>query len=247
MKIRSRIQEQIEGEKVSAYLIGKQATIKSKKGISQIKVEENVVENIRPGSILNNRDSIEWYIVKYYEKLYGKEYSDTDLQSWFIQFIDKKITEIDRQNLEKDVLEEEFFLAIKSLNSNKSPGIDGLPNEFYLKFWYIIKNELCKIIRNIINGQLLQGNQKRAVITLIPKDGELNLLKSWRPVSLICSDVKIVAKILAIRLNPIMPSTISSNQYCVNSRTIVECNSKIRDVLYYAGNNNMSGALVNLD
>ena len=138
-------------------------------------------------------------------------------------------------------------MAIKSLNSNKSPGIDGLPNEFYLKFWDIIKKELCKVIKNIINGHLLQGNQKRAIITLIPKDGELNLLKSWRPVSLICSDVKIVAKILAKRLNPLMPNIISNNQYCVNSRTIVECNSKIRDVLYYAGNNMMSGALINLD
>ena len=30
VKTRSRIQEQVEGEKVSAYLIGKQNTIKSK-------------------------------------------------------------------------------------------------------------------------------------------------------------------------------------------------------------------------
>ena len=34
VKIRSREQEQIEGERVSAYLIGKQGTIKSKKGIT---------------------------------------------------------------------------------------------------------------------------------------------------------------------------------------------------------------------
>ena len=247
VKIRSRIEEQIEGEKISAYLIGKQATIKSKKGINEIKTEENIVDNINSGTILNNKDSIEWYIYKYYEKLYKKEESDNEFQSWFLEFVEKKLTQIDIQNLEKEVSEKEIFKAIKSLNSNKSPGIDGLPNEFYLKFWEIIKKEFCEIIINIIKGTLLKGSQKQAIITLIPKDGELNLLKSWRPVSQICSDVKIVAKILANRLNPIMPNIISKNQYCVNSRKIVECNSKIRDILYYAETNNMSGALINLD
>ena len=59
--------------------------------------------------------------------------------------------------------------------------------------------------------------------------------------------MKIIAKILAIRLNPLMPNIISENQYCVNKKSIVECNCKIRDIMYYSGINNISGALVNLD
>ena len=66
VKIRSRIQEQIEGEKVSAYLIGKQTTIKSKKIMKEIQVEENIVNNINPGTILNKKESIEWYVNRYY-------------------------------------------------------------------------------------------------------------------------------------------------------------------------------------
>ena len=93
----------------------------------------------------------------------------------------------------------------------------------------------------------MQGKQRQALITLIPKDGDLKLLKSWRPISLICSDVKIIAKILAIRLKPLMPKIVSKNQYCVNERTIVDCNCKLRDILYYASTNNTTGALVNLD
>ena len=61
VKIRCRIEEQIEGEKVSAYLIGKQNTIRSKKRITEIKVEENIVNNIAPGKILEKKDSIELY------------------------------------------------------------------------------------------------------------------------------------------------------------------------------------------
>ena len=41
VKMRSRLQEQIEGEKVSAFLIGKQNTLKTKKLITEIEVEDN--------------------------------------------------------------------------------------------------------------------------------------------------------------------------------------------------------------
>ena len=164
-----------------------------------------------------------------------------------LEFLDKELTNEDREILENEVLEAEIFQAIKDLNSNKSPGIDGIPNDFYLKYWDIIKPEVSKVIINIINGAMLQENQKRAIIALIPKDGDLTDLKSWRPISLICSDVKIVAKILAMRLYPLMPSLISENQYCVNSKSIVQCNSKLRDIMYYANDNNLSGALINLD
>ena len=114
----------------------------------------------------------------------------------------------------------EVYTAIKNLNTNKAPGIDGIPIEFYQKFWNIIKIEILQIIKNIIKGTLLINNQRQAIITLLPKGGDLELLKSWRPISLICCDVKIVSKILANRLKPFMTKIISENQYCVNGRTI---------------------------
>ena len=44
-----------------------------------------------------------------------------------------------------------------------------------------------------------------------------------------------------------MPDLISKDQYCTNDRSIVECNVQMRDILYYAGSNNLSGAIINLD
>ena len=110
---------------------------------------------------------------------------------------------------------------------NKAPGIDGISIEFYQKYWDIIKNELVIIIKNIVEGTLLIDNQRKAIITLLPKGGDLKLLKSWRPISLICSDVKIVTKILANRIKPFLNKLISVNQYCVNGKTISDCNNNI--------------------
>ena len=149
--------------------------------------------------------------------------------------------------LESSITSQEILTAIKQMNTNKSPGIDGIPIEFYCKYWNIIHVELSQIIKNMINGKELQCNQRKAIITLIPKDGDITLLKSWRPISLICSDVKIVAKVLANRLNPFMPNLISENQFCVNGKSIVDCNSRMRDILYYSNSNNVTGAFINLD
>ena len=99
-----------------------------------------------------------------------------------------------------------------------------------------------------MNGTSLNESQRKAIITLIPKDGgDLNLLKSWRPVSLICCDVKIVAKVLAKRLKPLMFSLMSENQFCVEGKSIIDCNTRIRDIMYYSGTNNCTGAVLNID
>lgn len=247
VKIRSRVDEQLKGEIVSTFLIKKQAQIKKKQYLTEIMSEPDIVDNLDEGIILNNRDSIELYIRKYYEKLYDEEPFDESQQKYFVDLINNKLNEIDRDTLSCEITEAEILNAIKGLNANKSPGIDGIPAEFYCKFWEIIKVELTKIIKNIIHGTLLGSSQRKAIITLLPKGGDLKFMKSWRPISLICCDVKIVSKILANRIRPLMSDIISNNQYCVNGRTITDCNNDLRDVLYYYGETKSTGAIINLD
>ena len=247
VRIRSRIKEQVDGEKVSAFLIKQQASSKSRKLISSIKTEANIVDNLDENVILKDKDSISMYIKKYFEKLYEKEDYDVDYQNWFLQFVDKFLTESEIKLLEANVTEMEIFLSIKDMNTNKAPGIDGIPIEFYEKYWDIIKKEFTEIVINIVNGTYLSESQRKAIITLLPKDGDLTLLKSWRPISLICCDVKIVAKILSKRIKPLLFSLLSENQYCVEGRSIIDCNTKIRDIMYYSGKNDVTGAIINVD
>ena len=179
--------------------------------------------------------------------MYQEELFDINKQEQFLSLIDNQLSNNDSLLLESPITIFEIFNAIKSMNTKKSPGIDGLPIEFYIKFWNIIKNELSEIIVNISKGMLLEDKQRKAIITLIHKDGELNKLKNWRPISLICVDVKIVAKILAIRLSKVMNKVINENQFCCPERTIIECTNKIRDMLYYLNSKNVTGAILNLD
>ena len=55
-----------------------------------------------------------------------------------------KLTEIDKKKCEGPLSERECFEAVKSMESGKSPGTDGLPVEFHKVFWKDVSIEAIK-------------------------------------------------------------------------------------------------------
>ena len=99
------------------------------------------------------------------------------------------------------------------MSSGKSPGDDGLPADFYKKFVDLISPTLVKVFRDAIGRGKLPESMQSAVITLIHKKGKnAQQCGSYRPVSLINVDTKILAKILAMRLEAHLPSLIHPDQ-----------------------------------
>ena len=90
---------------------------------------------------------------------------------------------------------QKLFAAPQSMQGKKAPGIDGLIVEFYKAFW----NILAQDILDVFNESLVSGSLPlfcwRAVITLLPKKGNLQDIKNWCPVSLPCTDYKILSKV----------------------------------------------------
>ena len=50
-----------------------------------------------------------------------------------------------KQNLDLPITKDELHITIINTDTNKSPGIDGLPIEFYQTFWPILQTELEEI------------------------------------------------------------------------------------------------------
>ena len=99
------------------------------------------------------------------------------------------------------ITEEECVKALQSFQGNKAPGNDGLPVEFYGKFWEIISEPFVDCVNEIFTSGEMFRSQKQAVITLIEKKGkDRSLLENWRPISLVNVDAKIISKVLAIRI-----------------------------------------------
>ena len=88
----------------------------------------------------------------------------------------------------------------------------------------------------------------QAIITLIPKKGNLGKLKYWRPVSLLCLDYKILTKILANRLKKILPVIMSEEQNAsIPHRTIFNNLFLTRDLIRYTKEKNIPSYILQIE
>ena len=134
------------------------------------------------------------------------------------------------------------------MKQNKSHGDDGIVSEFYIRYCYLIKEELTKVIKYIFLSNTLAPSQERAMLTLLYKKGEREDISNWRPVSLLNIDYKIITKIIAERLKPLVPNIIHPDQNgYVNGRNLFEANRLLKYIIEYSEENEINSSIIFLD
>ncbi|XDV54613.1 hypothetical protein PO909_022862 [Leuciscus waleckii] len=161
--------------------------------------------------------------VEFFSDLYKSELREwgADAES-FLEGL-PKVDEESNNELQQTLSVQELYAAMMSMENGKSPGIDGLPVEFYKALWPVIGEDLLTVLNDSLERGLLPLSCRRAVITLLPKKGDLQCIGNWRPVSLLCSEYKILSKSLATRLSKVLSKLIHSDQsYCIPNRSIFD-------------------------
>ena len=129
-----------------------------------------------------------------------------------VDLIPRKITEEMNEHLTKESHKEEVVQAIHSMHPTKAPGPDSMPTIFYQKYWDIIGDDVSKTILNILNSNAPMADLNKTNIALIPKIKNPTKMSDFQPINLCNVSYKIISKILANRLKPILSSIISENQ-----------------------------------
>ncbi|KAJ3582413.1 hypothetical protein NHX12_000639 [Muraenolepis orangiensis] len=143
---------------------------------------------------------------------------------------------------------QELFTAMGSLQNGRATGMDGFPVDFCKSFWSEIGQDLFEVLNDSLQTGRLPLSCRRAVITLLPKKGDLQQLKYWRPVPLLSTDYKILSKALALMLREVMASVIHPDQtYCVPGRLISDNVTLIRDILDLSSSLAISTGLISID
>ncbi|CAM2111053.1 unnamed protein product [Caretta caretta] len=132
--------------------------------------------------------------------------------------------------------------------TNKSPGMDRLTVEFYHMFWDVLGPDLVTVWVESLQGGVLPLSCRRAVLTLLPKKGDLRDLRNCRPVLLISMDYKIIAKAISLQLGSVLADVIHPDQtYTVPDCSIFDNLFMVQDLLELRHREGLSFALLSLD
>ncbi len=143
----------------------------------------------------------------------------------------------------------EILNSLKELHNGKTPGTDGLSPDFYKSFWIYIKLLLIESIEHTTKTGELSIEQKRGIITLLPKkDNSRHFLKHWRPISLLNTDYKIIAKLIADILKHVLPLLINNVQTgYLKNRYIGENIRLLQDISFFTEHTKTSAIFLSVD
>ena len=134
------------------------------------------------------------------------------------------------------------------MSKNKSPGYDGIPNEFYQYFWEDVKEMIINSFNEAFEKGELSETHKQIVLSLIFKKGDRDSYKNYRPISLSNVDYKILAFVLSKRLQKVIAKIISPEQVAyIEKRYIGQNIRTLLDIIEYAKKHNKPGILLFLD
>jgi hypothetical protein len=207
------------------------------------------------GQVLNDIHEISMEQKHFYQSLYEEKnaYTQNEINEARKYFLDSdevcQISDEDREKIDSDISYDEIAQALKELPNNKTPGVDGIGPEYYKFFWPKLKHFVCDSLQFGIAKGELSIEQKRAILTLIPKkEKDSRYIKNWRPLSLLNTDYKIIAKLLAKRLQPVLPEIINTDQSgCIKNRSSFSNLRTTIDIMNFAREQNLTGIIAFID
>ena len=112
-------------------------------------------------------------------------------------------------SLELPFREDGVFIALNEMDGDITPGSDGFFLAFWQDSWHFVKDEIMEMFREFHANETSIRSLNATFLVLIPKKGDAEDLMDFRPISLLGSLYKILAKVLANRLKKVVGKVLS--------------------------------------
>lgn len=137
--------------------------------------------------------------------------------------------------------------VLKWFKKDKSPGPDSWPIEFNLHFFELLGRDLLLVIEESrTSGRIYDGFNSN-FMALIPKHDHPESFHDYRPISLCNCIYKIISKIIANRIKPILSAHIAKEKYAfLHHRQIHEAIGTSQEVLHSIKTKNLKSTILKM-
>ncbi|GJX53043.1 RNA-directed DNA polymerase, eukaryota [Tanacetum coccineum] len=199
MSQKAKIKWVVEGDENSKFYHGMLNKKRSQSNIRGIMVN---------GRWIDNPASVKHEFLEHFRCRFDKP---PDNRARIDMNFPNQLSDDQRDDLESMVTKEEVKGAVWDCGTDKSPGPDGFSFCFYRHFWTFIQDDVFEVVDFFKHGVIPNGCNSN-FIALIPKIHGVNMVKDYRPISLIGSFYKIIAKILSNRLVNVIGNLVNEIQ-----------------------------------
>jgi exonuclease III len=239
--IRSRVTWLLKGERCTRYFCSLE---KSRASANIITALQHPITNVLSTTVNDLCDTA----AEYNERLYTPEQDiDEDAVKELLVHM-PTIPDAQRNLLDAEITLEELKAAVKKSPTNKCPGLDGIPVDFFATFFTQLGPLLLDVFNSAVATGMLPKSCRSGVICLLHKKGNRQHMNNYRPLTMLAADYKLFSKVMAERLDPVLQTLIHPDQSgFIRTRQITDNLNLTRLVQSYYKRNKLKGCIVFLD
>ena len=165
--------------------------------------------------LLTTQSELETHILTFYEALYSRDEqveTNTAAREDCFSFLIPTVTDEHNNELLQPLTMEEVTEAMKQLPAGKAPGVDSIPAEFYQELWEDLGIDIFNFVSESISQSYITEELNISKIALLPKTEDRSKIQNFRPISLLNTLYKVVAKVYANRMKPLLHHWILPSQ-----------------------------------
>ncbi|KAK1325374.1 hypothetical protein QJS10_CPA01g01441 [Acorus calamus] len=183
------------------------------------------------GVLLQTEEGIRQYTEAYFTEHWSTH--ESDLSPIPNEILQRRVPIEFMEELVKPFTEQEIDRVVHMLPSNKAPGPDGYPGEFYKWYWNYLKPDIIRALTHFHWTAELPISWGSTHVVLIPKKSNPMNLKDFRPISICDTKYKILSKVLVNRLKTVLPHLVGQEQGAfISGRSIHAHLLLVQDILH---------------
>ena len=200
-KQKAAIQWTVEGERNTKFF---QGWVKQKRAKSRIhSIEEE-------GRTITDDEELRASTTKFFRNLLTSDIEH--LQEPDLEILTSLPPDVNMDDLERLPTEKEIKKVVFGIKADSTPRPDGFSSLFFQTCWDIVGTDVTNAVIDFFQGTQMSRGLAATMIVLIPKKKNPTSWSDFRPISLCNVSNKIISKLLAERMAPLLPALTAPNQ-----------------------------------